>query len=110
MLDKVTLQLHGEFTKFIKARIAPNEWEAKNYNGLSLLIEFCYEFTKRESLEDKDYKRVLAYMYVLQNNLRQGQTARAILYWIEANSYQLEILVNREYLVQQVKKQTRNNF
>ena len=49
-------------------------------------------------------------MQVIQKNLRQGQTARAIQYWIETNSYELEIQVNRQYLIEQVKKQSRNNF
>jgi hypothetical protein len=110
MLDKVTAKLNAEFTHFIKSRVEPREWEAKNYNGLSLLINFCFEFTEREKLQGEELRRVLVYMHVIQKNLRQGQTARAIQYWIEANSYELEIQVNRQYLIEQVKKQSRNNF
>jgi hypothetical protein len=110
MLDKVTAKLNAEFTFFIKSRVEPREWEAKNYNGLALLINFCFEFSEREKLEGDELKKVLVYMQVIQKNLRQGQTARAIQYWIEANSYELEIQVNRQYLIEQVKKQSRNNF
>lgn len=109
MLDATTVKLNSEFIHHIKTLVEPQEWKAKSYNGLELLLDFCMKWKEKNDINTyEDLNKIFVYIEAMKKGLRTHQTARAIQYWIEANSYDLEIKVNREYLLLQVKRQSKN--